>query len=58
MLNVTPACNPFCERVQDLGVPDRVGAQLSRLSQVLHITDLLAKTQPDPALKAKIAKAR
>ncbi|KAF5843807.1 hypothetical protein DUNSADRAFT_5044 [Dunaliella salina] len=44
--------------VRDLGTPDRVGAQLSRLSQVLSITDLLAKTQPDPALRAKISKAR
>jgi len=44
--------------LQDLGVPDRVGAQLSRLSQVLSITELLAKTEPDVVMKAKISKAR
>lgn len=39
-------------------MPDKVGAQLSRLSQVLSITELLAKTEPDAAMKAKISKAR
>ncbi len=54
----TCATQVVCHCAQELGVPDRVGAQLSRLSQVLSITDLLAKTQPDPSLKAKISKAR
>ncbi|GFH18715.1 uncharacterized protein HaLaN_15563 [Haematococcus lacustris] len=44
--------------VRELGVSDRVNTQLSRLIQVMGIAELVAVTQPDPALKTRLAKAQ
>lgn len=44
--------------VRDLGVSPKVDAQLSRLAQAAGVAAVLASTQPDPALKAKMEKAR
>lgn len=44
--------------VTDVGAQPKVLAQLGRLSTVTAVDDLAAKLGPDPALKAKLVKAR